>query len=475
MIDVEEERSVKRARNQIIHDNGSNPFIQGPIIATHGGVMGDTTMNSNAEIMDGVETGENDKQCVKAGKNHIHNQGNHATESITAEDNVELMRIPDDAKIFKALKGMKSWKTPRPDGFPPGFFKTHWSIVGKDVVDMVQQFFRTGYLLKSLNSTNVSLIPKTKNKQFPSDLRPIALCNTSYKIISKIMSSRMKKLMCKIISPLQAAYVPGRQISENIQLAQEIIHTMKNKKQDTKYLALKLDMFKAFDRLEWSFIKDVMIQMGFSHEWCNLIMQCITTTKISILLNGAPCAAYNQHEAFDKADLHNVNNLMKVIEDFSNASGPIVNFTKSGVNYSAQVPQRVKHRFSSWDGKTMSQCGKSLMVKTVTNTIPTYSMRCFQIPADIINKIEAAQRDFWWGFEDKRGTYVTSWKSLGFHKDCGGQGFRDLKILNQALLVREAWRICTNTDAHWGKAIQAKYFSCTSLLHATVKTNCSRA
>ncbi|XP_026458614.1 uncharacterized protein LOC113359151 [Papaver somniferum] len=89
--------------------------------------------------------------------------------------------------------------------------------------------------------------------------------------------------------------------------------------------------------------------------------------------------------------------------------------------------------------------------------------------------MEVAQRDFWWGFEDKRGTYVTSWKNLRVYKDCGGQGFKDLKILNKALLVRAAWRICTNTDTHWGKAIQAKYFSCTSLLHAIVRTNFSWA
>ncbi|XP_026441776.1 uncharacterized protein LOC113340941 [Papaver somniferum] len=173
----------------------------------------------------------------------------------------------------------------------------------------------------------------------------------------------------------------------------------------------------------------------------------------------------------------------------------MVNFTKSSVHYSERVPcrfrriltrrlkvhmmlpiekylgipliigkkkkesfshlyDRVKNRLSSWDGKTVSQCGKSLMVRTITNTIPAYSMSCFQIPTKIIKKFEAAQRDFWWGFEEKRGTYVTSWKSLKIHKDCGGQGFRDLKILNQSLLVRAAWKIFTNTDTQWGKSIQ---------------------
>ncbi|XP_026383413.1 uncharacterized protein LOC113278906 [Papaver somniferum] len=415
---------------------------------------------------------------------------------------------------------------------------------------MVRQLFQTGYILKEINATNISLIPKTKNKQFPYDLRPIALCNTSYKIISNILSSRMKKVMNKIISPLQAAYVPGRQISDNIQLAREIIHAMKKKSEEKNYLALKLVMSKAFDRLEWSFLRDVMLQMGFCEEWCNLIMQCLSTTKISILLNGAPCNTYYPSrgighgdplspylfiivmEAFSRklytaeqnhqiegikiapnappishlffaddcllfanADLLNVNNLLQIIEDFGAASGQMVNFSKSIVHFSINVPQRfcrilsrrlkvpsmnpnekylgiplligknkkqcfehlqdkVKNKLSIWGSSTLSQCGKSQQIRTVTNTIPAYTMSCLQIPMEIINNINVMQRDFW-------------------HKDIGGQGFRYLKILNQAFLVRAAWRICTNYDAQWVQCMSAKYFPGTSLLHANKKTDCS--
>ncbi|XP_026451687.1 uncharacterized protein LOC113352018 [Papaver somniferum] len=123
----------------------------------------------------------------------------------------------------------------------------------------------------------------------------------------------------------------------------------------------------------------------------------------------------------------------------------------------------------------MSQYGKSLMIKTATNTIPTYSMSCLQILAKKIKKIDAVKRDLWWGFEEKRGTYFTSWKNLSLHKNLGGQGFRDLRVLNQSLLVRAAWRICINVYEQWVKAMQAKYFPSTSLLHASIKTNCSWA
>ncbi|XP_026384870.1 uncharacterized protein LOC113280465 [Papaver somniferum] len=404
---------------------------------------------------------------------------------INSADNMELMRVLDNIEMHRSLKDMKPWKAPGPDGIPPGFFQHHWEIVGNDVVEMVKQFFQTGYLLKSLNATNISLIPKTKNEQFPSDLRPISLCNSSYKIISKITSKRLKKIMGKVIPPLQAAYVQGRQITDNIHLAQEIVHSMKNKKEVNKYLALKLDMSKAFDRLEWSFLRDVMLKLGF--------YDCLL---------------------FINADLHNVNNILKIIEDFGAASGQMVNFGKSSVYYSANVPQRfcriltrrlkvprmnsnerylgipliigknkvncftglverVKNRLFNWNSESMSQCSKSLMIRTVTNTIPAYTMGCLEIPSEIIKQIDNLQRKFWWGFQKNNGICITSWKKLGLHKYFGGQGFRDLKLLNQALLIRAVWRMCINSEEKWVKAMQAKYYPGTHILLANLKTNFS--
>ncbi|XP_026458643.1 uncharacterized protein LOC113359183 [Papaver somniferum] len=139
------------------------------------------------------------------------------------------------------------------------------------------------------------------------------------------------------------------------------------------------------------------------------------------------------------------------------------------------LQEKVKNRLSIWGGSTLSQCGKSQMIKTVTNTIPTYTMRCLQIHVEVVNNINALQRDFWWGFDEKKGTYSISWKYLKRHKDIGGQGFRDLRILNQALLIRAAWRICTNSDALWVKCMSAKYFPYTSMLHASKKNVCSWA
>lgn len=148
---------------------------------------------------------------------------------------------------------------------------------------------------------------------------------------------------------------------------------------------------------------------------------------------------------------------------------------KSKKQWFIHLLDKVKNRLSICRGKTMAQCSKSLMINTVTNTIPSYTMSCFQIPKDIINEYNVVQRDFWWGFEEKRGTYITSWKDLNLHKDIGGQGFKDLDILNKSFLIRAAWRICINSDEVWVKCMVAKYFPGTSMLHATIKKDCSWA
>lgn len=105
---------------------------------------------------------------------------------------------------------MQPWKAPGPYGFPPGFFQSQWSIVKDDVIKMVQSFFISGKLLKKMNKTNLCLIPKKKLPHTPGDYKPIALCNSTYKLITKLMATRLKVHLDKIISPMQAAYVPGR-------------------------------------------------------------------------------------------------------------------------------------------------------------------------------------------------------------------------------------------------------------------------
>ena len=127
-------------------------------------------------------------------------------------------------------------------------------------------FFHSGSLLKSLNQTFLTLIPKVNFPVDVSHFRPISLCNVIYKIISKILVSRLKPFMDMLITPYQNAFIQGRNITNNILLAHEIFDTLRKKKGRKKgYGALKIDMCKAYDRVNWNFLKIVLLSMNFSN------------------------------------------------------------------------------------------------------------------------------------------------------------------------------------------------------------------
>ncbi|KAK9924951.1 hypothetical protein M0R45_033292 [Rubus argutus] len=180
-------------------------------------------------------------------------------------------------------------KAPGPDGFSPAFYQKFWHIVGNDIVEAVQCFLESDSATSQINSTHVASIPKVKNPEFLSQMRPISLCNVLYKIGSKVLANRLKPLLQQLISPFQSAFIPGRLISDNSLVAFEIAHFLKRKRErNVGYGALKLDMSKAYDRIEWNFLEASLIKLGFHQTWVNWIMRCIRTVSYSFILNGEP-------------------------------------------------------------------------------------------------------------------------------------------------------------------------------------------
>lgn len=109
-------------------------------------------------------------------------------------------------------------------------------------------------MFHNLNATNITLIPKVGNPSKVSQFRPISLCNVIYKLISKIITERLKLVLSKLISPLQLAFILGRAIHDNYLVAGEIFHSMNHKKGREGWMAIKSDMEKVYDRVEWPFV-----------------------------------------------------------------------------------------------------------------------------------------------------------------------------------------------------------------------------
>ncbi|GJY62450.1 putative RNA-directed DNA polymerase [Tanacetum coccineum] len=196
-----------------------------------------------------------------------------------------MIREVSDKEIKDTMFSMGDNKALGPDGFSAAFFKEAWDIIGVDVCKAIKEFFTNGILLKELNHTIIALIPKVNSPVRINDYRPISCCNTLYKRISKILANRMKESLSKLISLNQSAFVSGRRISDNILLTQEFMHNYHLDRGPAR-CAFKVDIQKAYDTVDWLFLKDILTGFGFHHRMIGWIMECVMTTSFSLSING---------------------------------------------------------------------------------------------------------------------------------------------------------------------------------------------
>ena len=161
------------------------------------------------------------------------------------------------ADVLSAFKSMGKRKSPGPDGLTPEFYLAAWDIVGEDVTNGILYFFDSCELPRIVNSVAITLIPKCCNPSKIEEYRPISCCNTLYKCITKLLASRIQRVLPQIISHNQSAFVPQRLIGDNIMLVQALCRDY-HRNDGTPRCAFKLDLHKAFDSLNWSFLFDIM-------------------------------------------------------------------------------------------------------------------------------------------------------------------------------------------------------------------------
>lgn len=256
----------------------------------------------------------------------------------------------------------------------------------------VKGFFNEGILLKSFNFTNLVLIPKVHFPESLNQMRPISLCNFCLKVITKVLANRLKKFLKGIISPNQSAFVPDRMIQDSILIAHEAFHFLKRKKKGNEgFMAIKLDFNKAYDRVEWDFLRALMLKMGFANKWVQWIMESVTSVEFTVYANGEARAKVSPQRGlrqgdplspylfllvkdvlsklihrevnggnlaglhinrncptlshiffaddamlFLKAELKGCRVIMDVLEEYGTASGQMINYEKSGV-FSLQI------------------------------------------------------------------------------------------------------------------------------------------
>lgn len=319
---------------------------------------------------------------------------------ISEETNLQLIDEPSSEEIRKAVFSIHPGKAPGPDGFSACFFQSNWAAIGPAIVGEIQEFFSNRVMPRNLNETHIRLIPKGQGPRRVADYRPIALCNVYYKTISKLLAKRLQPLLSSLIAENQSAFVPGRAIADNVLITHEVLHFLKTSgARKHVSTAVKTDMSKAYDRVEWSFVHMVFQRLGFHPIWTNWIIQCISTVSYSFLINDTPqrlvvpvrgirqgdplspyifilcsevfsglcrkaqasgqlygirvargCPRVNHllfaddTMFFCKASEKSCRNLKKILEKYEAASGQRINASKSSISFSrlASEPQRSK-------------------------------------------------------------------------------------------------------------------------------------
>ncbi|XP_074305317.1 uncharacterized protein LOC141640395 [Silene latifolia] len=136
-----------------------------------------------------------------------------------------------------------------PDGYTSQFFKDCWDTVGRDIYEAVQGFFTSGKLLKQVNTTIITLIPKVPNPKSVIEFRPIAYCNIIYKCKAKLLCNRLSEVLPELVSTSQGGFVKERTVVENVLICQDIVR-LYNRKSASPRCLIKIDLKKAYDSVE---------------------------------------------------------------------------------------------------------------------------------------------------------------------------------------------------------------------------------
>jgi hypothetical protein len=219
---------------------------------------------------------------------------------ISEEEAVELIKPFTVKEIEDALKKMSASSAPGPDGFPVGFYRAFCPEIKEIVMEMFADFHRGFLNLSRLNFGMISLIPKLKEANNIRQFRPICVLNIYYKWFTKVLTTRLTPFANKIINKNQTTFIPGRFILEGVIVLHEILHELRVTK--TKGVVLKLDFEKAYDKVHWDFLIDVLRQKNFHDKWIEWIKNCVEGGKVGVKINGVHGNFFNTHKGLRQGD-----------------------------------------------------------------------------------------------------------------------------------------------------------------------------
>ncbi|CAN0825290.1 LINE-1 retrotransposable element ORF2 protein [Linum grandiflorum] len=219
---------------------------------------------------------------------------------IDCHTSADLTRPFMEEEVFNIIRISEGDKSPGPDGFNMSFLKRCWGIIKQDVMAALLDFQSSCLIPIAVNSSFICLIPKKNTIGDIRDLRPISLVGIIYKLLSKCLMSRFRMVLKEVISPCQAAFLEGRQITEASLIANELLDS--RRAAGKSGIVLKLDLEKAFDSVNWNSILFMLDRFGFSALWVKWIHACISSVHFSVLVNGEPSGFFRIKKGLRQGD-----------------------------------------------------------------------------------------------------------------------------------------------------------------------------
>ncbi|XP_071728309.1 uncharacterized protein [Rutidosis leptorrhynchoides] len=318
--------------------------------------------------------------------------------SVSAEEAEALERPISEDEIHETILDCGSTKAPGPDGFNMKFFKKFWDIIKIELVDAIHWFWDKGEISRGCNASFVTLIPKRSNPEGLGDFRPISLIGSYYKIVAKILSNRLRKILPYLVSSEQSTFLKGHFILDGALIANETVDYLRSKRENG--LVFKVDFEKAFDSLNWQFLFEVIKNMGFGNKWIKWINSCLKSASISILINGSPTNEFSLGRGYDKEILYLWVDL-SVASRLARYIGCQVGklpFIYLGLPIGAKmnkvkdwqlVIDNFNSRLSSWKMRSMSFGGRLVLLKSVLTSLPLYYFSLFRAPPSVLKLLES--------------------------------------------------------------------------------------
>ena len=195
---------------------------------------------------------------------------------------------------------LKHNRAPGPDSIPAEFFQEFWDTIKNDLFNLFQDFHAGTLNIERLNFGVVTLIPKVPNAIDIKAFRPICLLNVCYKIITKVLTSRLASCINKVINDSQYGFIKGKYIMDGVVSLHEIIHEVKRKKQSG--VIFKVDFEKAYDKVNWNFLHNMMVKKGFGDKWCDWVLKTVKGGKVAIKTNDVVGPYFSTHKGVRQGD-----------------------------------------------------------------------------------------------------------------------------------------------------------------------------